>query len=606
MIRVEDARFLSERRLKILTIGLFIVGLLIIGRLFQLQVLGRDFYGEKIYARNTVSQSVPAERGRISVYEGEKIYPVAVNVYKYNLIVSPAEIDSPNEWVEKMSSYLGLDLNQVSSQQGEFSLIKEGGEADKLKSILNRLSQKNDFYELLKKDVSAEEAEAIKNLGLKGITLEPVPQRYYPEKSLFAHITGFVSKNENCDGKSPSEHCNGLQGQYGLEEFFNQELSGVPGWSSVEKAPGGYLISSSNNAVQPPKNGIDLVLTLNRSIQFFVCRVLEDALKEYQASSGSIIVIAPETSAVLALCNKPDFDPNQYSEQKSFSLFKNSSIASMFEPGSIFKIITMAMALDTKEVTPETSYYDRGSVQVEDYVISNVEKRSYGQATMTNVLERSINTGAVYAANLVGREKFRNYLKKFGFGSLTGIELAGEALGDIKNLEEESKTYLATASFGQGISVTSIQMVNAIAAIANSGKLMKPYLVQSWTEDGNKNIRSPQFIRQVISPSTAATLTAMMVSVLENGYGRLAKVKGYYVAGKTGTAQIPKKGRGYSEDAIHSFVGFAPATNPKFVALVKLDNPKIGNFAESTAAPVFGKIADFILKYYNVPPDKKE
>jgi len=606
MIRVEDARFLSERRLKILTIGLFIVGLLIIGRLFQLQVLGRDFYGEKIYARNTVSQSVPAERGRISVYEGEKIYPVAVNVYKYNLIVSPAEIDSPNEWVEKMSSYLGLDLNQMSSQQGEFSLIKEGGEADKLKSILNRLSQKNDFYELFKKDVSAEEAEAIKNLGLKGITLEPVSQRYYPEKSLFAHITGFVSKNENCDGKSPSEHCNGLQGQYGLEEFFNQELSGVPGWSSVEKAPGGYLISSSNNAVQPPKNGIDLVLTLNRSIQFFVCRVLEDALKEYQASSGSIIVIAPETSAILALCNKPDFDPNRYSEQKNFSLFKNSSIASMFEPGSIFKIITMAMALDTKEVTPETSYYDRGSVQVEDYVISNVEKRSYGQATMTNVLERSINTGAVYAANLVGREKFRNYLKKFGFGSLTGIELAGEALGDIKNLEEESKTYLATASFGQGISVTSIQMVNAIAAIANSGKLMKPYLVQSWTEDGNKNIRSPQFIRQVISPSTAATLTAMMVSVLENGYGRLAKVKGYYVAGKTGTAQIPKKGRGYSEDAIHSFVGFAPATNPKFVALVKLDNPKIGNFAESTAAPVFGKIADFILKYYNVPPDKKE
>ncbi len=605
MARLKDAYFLAGGRFKILTVSVFIIGILIIGRLFKLQVLDRSFYSEKVNTRSASSyQALPANRGRIFVYEGKNLYPLAVNIDKYNLIASPAEIENLDEWVGKMAPFLDIEEILSRDDKDPLLLIQEGQDSDKLKLILTRLSQKNDFYELLKKDIDIEEVEAITDSGVDGIKFETVPKRYYPEGSLFSHLIGFVSQGSNCSQKD-SQQCVSGEGQYGLEEFFDDELSGIPGESKLEMAPGGYLITSPDNIIKPPKNGIDLVLTVNRSIQFFICQTLEEAIKEYQADSGSIIVINPKTGAILGLCNKPSFDPNRYFEQENFALFKDSCVASTFEPGSVFKVITMAAALDTKEVTPETSYNDEGSVQIEDYTITNAGDRVYGTSTMTNVLEKSINTGAVFAARLVGRERFRNYLKKFGFGSLTGIELSGESVGDISNLEEKSETYLATSSFGHGISVTPLQIVNAIAAIANSGKLMKPYIVDSLIEDGYQNVRAPQFVRQAISSSTAAALTAMMVSVLENGYGRQAKVDGYYVAGKTGTAQIPKQGGGYSEKVIHSFVGFAPATNPRFAAFVKLDNPKKGEYAESTATPTFGKIADFILKYYNVPPDRE-
>ena len=591
-------------RLRILIISVFIFGLLIIGRLFELQVLRRNFYLEKTFQRSNVSQLIPAERGKIFINDKGKYYPLSVNTKTYNLIASPAEIKDLDEWIKKMSPY--LDIYELSSQNNEPILIQENQETDKLKDILIRLSQKNDFYELLKKDIGIEEVEKINSLDLEGINFETVPQRYYPEGSLFSHITGFVSKTESCGTGLSLAQCKGLEGQYGLEEFFNKELSGTAGQSRISKAPGDYLITSSDNIIKSPENGIDIVLTLDRSIQFFTCSTLEKAINEYQAESGSIIITNPKTGAILGLCNKPDFNPNQYSKEKNFEVFKNTSIASAFEPGSIFKVITMAAALDVKKITPETSYIDKGFVQIEDYTIKNVENRVHGEVSMTNVLEKSINTGAVYAVRLVGRKIFRNYVKKFGFGSLTGIELAGEAMGSIDNLDKRAETYLATSSFGHGISMTPLQIVNAVGAIANSGKLMKPYLVESIIENGQENIRTSQFIRQVISPATAATLSAMLVSVLENGYGRRAKVDNYFVAGKTGTAQIPKKDSGYSEDIIHSFVGFAPATDPKFVALVKLDNPKKGKYADSTAAPTFGKIAEFILKYYNILPDRGE
>jgi cell division protein FtsI/penicillin-binding protein 2 len=220
-------------------------------------------------------------------------------------------------------------------------------------------------------------------------------------------------------------------------------------------------------------------------------------------------------------------------------------------------------------------------------------------------LEKSLNTGAVFAARKTGLDVFRNYVKNFGFGSLTNIEQAGEAVGDISNLEKPGEIYLATASFGQGISVTPIQMLTAVAAIANQGRLLKPYLVDKIIySDGTVVQNQPKFIRQVISPATAITLSAMMVSVLENGYGKLARVPNYWIAGKTGTAQVANPTGGYSEKTIHSFVGFGPSDNPVFVGLVKINNPKKGRFAESTAAPVFGKIAEYILKYYNVPPNR--
>jgi len=271
----------------------------------------------------------------------------------------------------------------------------------------------------------------------------------------------------------------------------------------------------------------------------------------------------------------------------------------------------MAMALDQEKVTPETTYNDTGRVVIAKYNIENSDRKSNGVQTMTNVLEKSLNTGVIFAMRKIGSDKFKEYVKFFGFGEKTGIELEGESGGDMKNLVKEKgnkELYAATASFGQGIAVTPLQMVNAFAAIANGGILMKPYVVQKIIKnDGSIVETQPRQMRRVISEKTAMLLGGMLVNVVENGHGQRAGVKGYYVAGKTGTAQIPKKnGRGYEERAhIGSFAGFAPANNPRFTMLVRIDHPRDVEWAESSAAPLFGEIAEFILNYWQVPAERR-
>jgi len=542
---------------------IFILGALIIGRLFEVQVLGYNYW--KALARDYTKQDVSGfvERGKILLDDGEG-FPLVTNVTRYRLIGVPARIEDLREFVQKLSSYLGIDWAPSLAQTP--LIIEENEDSQSLKNLLARLSRKNDFYELLKKDLTIDQVNEIKELNLEGVDFEPYFKRWYPEKELFSHVTGFVSQEKG-------------KGAYGLEEFFEKELS----------------------------DGQDLVLTLDRSIQFFASSILKKAVLDYEAEGGTIIVISPESGAILALCNKPTFDSNEYSKVKNFELFKNPAVASNFEPGSIFKVITMAAVLEEDKVTPDTIYEDKGEVKIGDYVIRNSDNKVWGFQSMKRVLEVSINTGAVFAARQIGLEKFRSYVKKFGFGSLTELGLAGEASGDVSNLARNQEIYLATASYGQGITVTPIQMVNAISAIANQGKLNRPYIVDRFIKAGGEVVRQePKFIRQVISSSTAIMLGAMMVSVIENGYGRRAGVPGYFVAGKTGTAQVPAPGGQYSERVIHSFVGFAPATHPVFAALIKLDNPKKGRFADSTAAPTFGELAEFILRYYNVPPDREK
>lgn len=550
-------------RLKMLSGCIFILGALIIGRLFEVQVLGYNYW--KALARDYTKQDVSGfvERGKILLDDGEG-FPLVTNVTRYRLIGVPARIEDLREFVQKLSSYLGIDWAPSLAQTP--LIIEENEDSQSLKNLLARLSRKNDFYELLKKDLTIDQVNEIKELNLEGVDFEPYFKRWYPEKELFSHVTGFVSQEKG-------------KGAYGLEEFFEKELS----------------------------DGQDLVLTLDRSIQFFASSILKKAVLDYEAEGGTIIVISPESGAILALCNKPTFDSNEYSKVKNFELFKNPAVASNFEPGSIFKVITMAAVLEEDKVTPDTIYEDKGEVKIGDYVIRNSDNKVWGFQSMKRVLEVSINTGAVFAARQIGLEKFRSYVKKFGFGSLTELGLAGEASGDVSNLARNQEIYLATASYGQGITVTPIQMVNAISAIANQGKLNRPYIVDRFIKAGGEVVRQePKFIRQVISSSTAIMLGAMMVSVIENGYGRRAGVPGYFVAGKTGTAQVPAPGGQYSERVIHSFVGFAPATHPVFAALIKLDNPKKGRFADSTAAPTFGELAEFILRYYNVPPDREK
>jgi len=306
------------------------------------------------------------------------------------------------------------------------------------------------------------------------------------------------------------------------------------------------------------------------------------------------------------MASAPEFDANSYSSVKNNDIFVNSATLKRYEPGSVFKPITMAIGIETGAVAPNTEYYNTGTVRVADRVISNsLPTEVLGWQTMTKVLEQSLNTGAVFVEQKIPKNIFLQYLKDFGVDSKTGIDIA-EISGDLSALSSGRDINFATASFGQGVALTPIELIRALAVIANGGKLVEPRLVSKIIAHNNENYKTKENIsNQIISPETAAKLTSMMIKVIENGSGRRARISGYTIAGKTGTAQVPDlKNGGYKDEYIHTFVAFAPAYNPKFIALIKLDNPKGVRFAESTVVPVFKELADFIFSYLQIPPDK--
>lgn len=567
-------------RLEILVFLIFLVGTLVVGRLIELQIGGIVFWRAYAKERNESHHVLLAERGNIYLKEKENLYPVALNITSYALYAAPHQIINPIETAEKLIPFLEIKLEEGLSEENE--------ETKNFKDLVLKLSKKNDFYELLKRGLSYDQMKEIESLKIPGIAFEKNFKRFYPEKNLFSQITGFQSLKDS-------------KGQYGLEEYFNDILSGQDGVLEGEKAAADYFISNTLEKISPPINGADIILTIDRAIQLKADELLKQAIESSRAESGTIVVLEPKTGKVLAMVSWPDFDSNQYQEAKNLEIFKNPALLA-FEPGSIFKVITLSAGLEEGKIRPDTLYEDKGEVKIGGYTIYNSDYKAHGIKNMTDVLKESLNTGAVFVSNLLGRDIFRKYVKNFGLDGQTGIELTGESKGEIKNLDESPKIYLATASFGQGISVTPLQMVAAFSSIANNGRLMKPYLVEKIIfQNGKTKEFSPQFVRQVVSSSSPSEMVEMMIQAVEDGYGKRAKVNGYKVAGKTGTAQVPGSGN-YSEKTIHTFAGFAPADNPLFCALIKLDNPKKGNFSDVTATPVFGKLAKFILEYYKIPP----
>ncbi|MEK7464819.1 MAG: penicillin-binding protein 2, partial [Patescibacteria group bacterium] len=333
-----------------------------------------------------------------------------------------------------------------------------------------------------------------------------------------------------------------------------------------------------------------------------------DLLREkWQPELAIGIVLEPATGKILALAARPTYDPNAYSAEKDFSVFRIPIVDSQFELGSVFKPITMAAGINERVITASTTYGDPGVRRFGTFSVSNFDGRSYGTQTMTQVLEKSLNTGAMFAMERVGQERFFEYIKSFGFGEPTGIDVPGELAGNISNLSLGRDVDYATASFGQGIAMTPLQIAMGMAAIANDGTLMRPYIVEKLIDDsGAEEIRRPQEVRRVISPESSETLTRMLVSAVRNGFENRAGVKGYFVAGKTGTAQIPLQDRrGYSDDVIHTFVGYAPAFQPRFLVLLELVKPRGNRFAANTLTPVFHNLSQFMQNYYDVPPDER-
>ncbi|MCU0680280.1 MAG: penicillin-binding protein 2 [Planctomycetes bacterium] len=439
---------------------------------------------------------------------------------------------------------------------------------------------------------------------IKGIDFTINRYRYYPEKEIGSHLMGFVSWANNGDGN----------GNYGLEEFFNDELRGQSGHIKSERAGSKSVMIVNDREYQKPISGEDLVLTVDRSVEFSVCQKLTEAAKKHEADSATAIVVEPKTGAIVAMCSYPEFDPNNYRDIEDIKYYNNPAIFYQYEPGSVFKVITMASAINEGKVTPDTTYNDEGKIMINGWPkpIRNSDFETHGPhgvVDMSTVLEFSLNTGAIFAMKQIGVTTFTDYVKKFGFGEKTGIELGPESGGDIRNLlrEKVREVDAATASFGQGITSTPLQMVMAYAAVANGGILMKPYIVKEILhQDGTKVTVQPQQVRRVISEKTADLVKAMMVNVLEKGHTPKGQVKGYFVGGKTGTAQIADPSGGYYASRFnHTFIGIAPIDDPKFVILTKFENPKDVRFADSSAAPLFSDIADFLLKYYKIPKERE-
>jgi cell division protein FtsI/penicillin-binding protein 2 len=484
--------------------------------------------------------------------------------------VSPDEIKNPEETSGVLAGILNLDKN----------------------SILEKI-KKDSFYELIKKKITKEELAGLKEANLPGVYLGQESGRYYPFGVFASQVVGFLGGN----GK----------GQYGIEGYYDDILQGKEKNQELEKGPGGYLTSKESFSFE---KGADIVLTLDYNIQFMAEKLLQQAKGNLDIKEGEIIVIDPNSGKILALANFPSFNPNQYSEVSDLEMFQNSSIQKVFEPGSVFKPFTMASALDQGEITPRTTYVDKGFVEVGGHVISNYDGHVWGERTMNEVLERSINTGAVFAEQQLDHSVFLDYIKRFGIFEPTEIDLQGEVCSPNKEFKTGHEINFATASFGQGIEMTSLQLVRAMSVIANGGKLVKPYIVDKISENGKITQTQPQIQNpSVIQKSTASQVALMMVNVVEQGYGKEARIPGYYVAGKTGTAQVAWSAlkidkRGYSGKTIQSFVGFAPALDPQFLILVKLYDPK-AKTAEYSAAPIFKELAKYIIDLRQIPPERE-
>lgn len=597
----------GNNRINFLLAIIFLFNFLIIVKLFSLQIINGSFFAEASENQQNIYQQLIPERGKIFLEDAKsgELYPVATNQQLALVYAEPKVIEEPDKlteqlaeifkplWLENFNSLQGI--SEKSGEDANNELIKEEDFLkEKKDELLQKLKKNKDPYEVVAKKVPAEILDKIKGLKERGIGYNLEYYRYYPESKISSGISGFV-------GYYGDEQ----RGQYGIEGYFDERLKGKPGSLSSKKDALGYVIMTKNSEMVPAEDGIDLVLTIDRAVQFKVCEELEKAVKSHGADRGMVVVMEPNTGEIIAMCSVPTFDANTYNTETDISLFNNPVIFDQYESGSIFKAITIAAGIDDGKISPETTYYDPGCLKVGVETICNSDLKSHETQSMTNVLEESLNTGTIFVLNQLGREKFREYVYNFGFGSETGIELDPESVGNIKSLDYTKEIYSATASFGQGISVTPIQMVNAFSVIANGGKLMKPYIVKkSISSSGETEETKPKEIRQVISKKTSLLLGGMLASVVKNGHGAKAGVNGYYIAGKTGTAQVAKQeGGGYEENkTIGSFAGFGPVENPKFAMLVRIDNPKDVIWAESSAAPLFGKIAKFLLDYYEIKP----
>jgi cell division protein FtsI/penicillin-binding protein 2 len=522
----------------------------LIFRLYNLELVKGGYYTARAESETLASEDLSANRG--AIYFTDKnggVLPAAINKNFPIIYAVPKAIEDPDEAANALAPILNMPVQ----------------------TLRKIFSKPNDSYEMLEKKIDPSLAAQVEDLNIKGVYTDAVAERFYPMGAVASQVLGFVGPNPKDSGES---------GHYGIEEFYNSTLESV--------------VSGSKNIIQ----GVDVNLTIDPNIQIEAEKILDDLVAANNATGGSVIVEDPQTGKILAMGSTPDFDPNDYSSS-SIADFLSPTVQKVYEPGSVFKVLTMAAGIDAGKITPQTTYTDKGTVTVSGAKITNYDLLTHGAygpgTTMTNVIEHSINTGAVFAEAQTGNDIFTNYLKKFGLNEKTGVDLPGEVAGNLNELTPKApQVAFSTASYGQGVAVTPLEIINAIAAIANGGTLMRPYL--------NAALQ-PQVIRRVISTSTAEQVTGMMISAVDKA--GVASIDGYSMAGKTGSAFIPDLVHGgYTNKLIDSYIGFGPTSNPKFIAMIRIDTLPESAIAALSVVPAFRDLSQYIINYYGIPPDR--
>lgn len=567
----------SVTRIQILSIVFLILGIFCIARVAHLQILNSEEFrkmGERQYIQ---PKSGFSERGNIYMYskEGEK-FLVAGNESGFRVVVNQMKVESPTD--------LFLQIGDLLSMTEESFLKKVEGD---------------DPYKVLKEKVDKITADKIASLKIPSITLERLKWRIYPAENIASQSIGFVGfDNER------------VVGRYGIEKKFEEILSlkeknvHINFFAEVFLNLKKYISEEKDN-----KEG-DIILTLEPKVSRVFFESLSSLKKRWNSEMVGGIIMDPKTGEILAMESLPNFNPNIYSQVLDIGVFRNNNISGVFEFGSVVKPLIMASALDVKAVTPTTEFFDKGNVVVGNKTIKNFDGKGRGQVKMEDVLIQSLNTGMVFISQKMKKDDMRSYLKNFGLDKHTGIDLPNEEKGNLKNLDTKRDIEYATASFGQGISMTPIELITAFSAFANDGKSVRPFIVKKieYKDPVKKDEITPVvFSEPIISPSASLATIKMLNLVVDKGInGGKHKMENYRIAAKTGTAQIPNLTTGgyYEDRYLHSLIGFFPAYDPKFLVFMYNYYPKGVNYAAVSLADPFFEMAKFLLNYYNVEPDR--
>lgn len=552
-------------RLIIVAASIAAVSLVVLVQLFRLQVVDHSVLKQTGAARRTHPVEIRPERGRLWDRHGVLL---AGNEPRFEMWLDRQNIDT-NTLLLTLAPMIGL-------------------KPDDIRTALSGTQQ----YVMLATDLPAAVGERVISEAVGGLDVVPYWRRNYPEHTLAAHVLGFYT----------AQH----KGYYGLEGFYDQRLAGEVISRTQEQDARRNPMPLDVLQDEAARPGVDLVLTIDRTAQMIVEDELARALETTGAEQGTIIVMDPRTGEVLAMASAPGFDPNTYTDMAAQDpdRFVNIAVSDLYEPGSVFKIITLGAALDTGLVLPDTTYYDTACLEVGGRQLCNWDRKDHGPVSMIDMLAKSLNVGAATLSTRMGAPTFYRYVTAFGFGTATGVDLQAEATGQVR-LPGDLDWYesdLGTNAFGQGLSATPLQVIAAVAAVANQGKRVQPHVVKAIV-DGDM-VREAQTVEMgsAIRPETARTLTDVLVEAVAREVPQ-AQVPGYRVAGKTGTSQIPIPG-GYDDPwTIGSFVGYGPASDPRLIVLVRLDRPTSSPWGTDTAAPVFQRVATRLFAVLGIPPD---